>query len=74
MKTIVTCPNCGYKQGPTAKCRKCSTLFDYYYAGAPTGQADDSRRPDVAEANVGIFRRIFRRLTGAAATGEKAGD
>jgi hypothetical protein len=65
MSTTVSCPNCGYKQGPTAKCRKCSTLFDYYYMGPPKAQAGDSQSSDTAEP-AGIFRRILRMLTGPA--------
>ena len=66
MTTTVICPNCGYKQGPTAKCRMCSTLFDYHYAGPPAAQAHDSERDDeAAKPPAGILRRIFRLLTGA---------
>ena len=67
MRTIVICPNCGYKQGPTAKCRMCSTLFDYYYGGPSTGQPDDLQSPEGAERRIGLVRRIFRLLTGASA-------
>jgi len=65
MRATVNCPNCGYKQGPTAKCRKCSTLFDYYYMGPPTAHAGDSQPPETAKSPAGILRRIFRLLTGS---------
>jgi hypothetical protein len=65
MSTTVNCPNCGYKQGPTAKCRKCSTLFDYYYMGPPKTQGGDGQHPETAEP-AGFLRRIFRLLTGTA--------
>jgi hypothetical protein len=66
MKATVSCPNCGYQQGATAKCRKCSTLFDYYYMGPPKANADDSQPPETAEPPTGFLRRIFRLLTGSA--------
>jgi hypothetical protein len=64
MSATVKCPNCGYAQGPTAKCRKCSTLFDYYYMGPPNVQAGDSQLPETAQPE-GILRRIIRLLTGS---------
>ena len=64
MTMTFTCPNCGYKQGPTAKCRSCSTLFAYHYKVPPTVPADDSQNPETAQPRSGILRRIFRRLKG----------
>lgn len=64
MTTTVICPNCGYKQGPTAKCRMCSTLFDYHYAERPV-QSEDPQSTAANAARVGIVRRIFQLLTGS---------
>lgn len=66
MAMTFTCPNCGFKQGPTAKCRSCSTLFDYHYKVPPTATADDSQGPETAPPPGGILQRIFRRLKGPA--------
>jgi hypothetical protein len=64
MAITFTCPNCGFKQGATAKCRSCSTLFEYHYKTAPTAPTDDSQSPETDQPRSGILSRIFRRLKG----------
>lgn len=73
MSTTVTCPNCGYKQGPTAKCRKCSTLFDYHYQGQPTGKPPDAdaKAAEDGKEPAGILGKLFGRRKSSGNTEEE---
>ena len=57
----IVCPNCGYTQEASAKCRKCSTLFAYH----PQSGAHSSPPPRAAASpgevsSPGLFRRVYR--------------
>src|ERR1700730_5033899 len=57
---IIGCPNCGYKQEATDKCRKCSTLFAYHSeaGGNASGPAAPSNIPTQQESSPGLLRRV----------------
>src|ERR1700730_26668 len=59
---IIGCPNCGYKQEASDKCRKCSTLFAYHSESGSNvrGPATLSHGPTPQEPPPGLFRRAYQ--------------
>jgi hypothetical protein len=61
MATTV-CPNCGYKQEASDKCRKCSTLFAYHSGSGNNAlePAAPSDVPNPRKSSPGLFRRAYQ--------------